>query len=160
MGALLALRLAHMLESTDYSPVNIIVTGHLGPVTTNPKSYKLDKKNFEFKLRELGGTPEGIFINEELFSFFEPIIRADLEVAENYNFDDFKPITVPIYLGIGKDEIKQNYKWFKNWEQFTTSELTYDVYNGGHFFIYKEFKLLAQNILNFIQLYEDYPKVE
>jgi surfactin synthase thioesterase subunit len=134
LGAYLTLRVAYMLEKINKMPKCIIVSGNPGPGAREIKSFHLlEKKEFKIELKKLGGFPQELLNNEELFEFFEPVLRADFELIERDLLKSEKPIAAPIYAFMGSEE--KLVQQISNWSNFTTGAFNYEVVNGGHFFI-------------------------
>jgi external thioesterase TEII len=153
MGAYLALRVSNMLIKVQRYPDYLLVSGNTGPgaarETTN--IYLLDKNEFKNKLENLGGFPAELLNNNELFDFFEPILRADFELIEKNGMDDEPAVSIPLFAMMGSlEEYVDN---IANWGRFTTSQFNYEILEGHHFFIHSH----PQRIADIIQ--ECYSKV-
>lgn len=146
MGALLVLKIAHLLELDGYSPQAIVVSGNAGPGIFSSKiRYLLPDDQFKNELKKLGGMPDEVLDNEELYKFVEPIIRADFEIVETCQFMDvFSPISSPIYALMGDSEAKADE--IENWKAFTSSTFKYEILKGNHFFIYNN-ALALSNVM-------------
>ena len=134
LGAYLTLRVASMLEKVNRNPKYIIVSGNPGPGVREIKTYHLLEKNeFKIALKKLGGFPLELLENEELFDFFEPVLRADFELIEKDLLKNEKPVAAPIYAFMGSEE--KLVQKISNWSNFTTGAFNCEVVHGGHFFI-------------------------
>ncbi|MGB8191596.1 MAG: alpha/beta fold hydrolase [Chitinophagaceae bacterium] len=145
MGAYLTLRVANMLEKTGKSPACIIVSGNAGPGLSErneKKRYLMETPDLKEELKKIGGVPTELLEHEELFGFFEPILRADFEVAENNGLDDEPPVNVPLYAMMGSEE--EEVEEIANWSRYTTSTFKSEVLQGDHFFINKHPKRIAE----------------
>jgi len=89
----------------------------------------------------LGGIPDELIHDKELFEFFEPILRADFEIAENNALKDQIVVKAPLYAIMGSDEEQADH--IANWGKFTRSQFSYEIMEGDHFFIYKHPRKLA-----------------
>jgi external thioesterase TEII len=143
MGALLAFRVAAMLEQSGRYPAYVIVSGNAGPGAENTKNrYLMDQETFIQELELLGGIPPEFIANKELFEFFEPILRADFEVAELHGIDPAEaPLQSPLFAMMGDEETKV--ADISNWQRFTRSRFSYEIYKGDHFFIHKHAEKIA-----------------
>ena len=136
MGALLALQVALLLEEMDLSPGYLVVSGNPGPgIKEATFRYLMDKEDFKKELHKLGGMPSEIFVNKELFDFFEPILRADFQLAETGNLRSFASVRCPIYAMMGQEE--EYVEELPNWKNCTQSNFDSEVIAGDHFFIYQ-----------------------
>lgn len=142
MGAYLALRITNMLAEKEKFPICLFVSGNAGPdVRENKNRYLLAHDDFIAELKKLGGVPPEFTENKELFDFFEPILRADFEIAERNNMKDEQPVSVPLYAMMGSEELHVDK--IANWARFTLLEFDYEVLPGDHFFIYDHPEKLA-----------------
>lgn len=134
LGSYLALRVTKMLEKALRPPAYLLVSGNPGPgVRDNKKRYLYGAEEFTQELRRLGGVPEEVFEHKELFDFFEPILRADFELAERNDMAEESPVNTPIYALMGDQE--EDVDKLSNWKKFTRSNFQSEVMEGNHFFI-------------------------
>lgn len=147
MGATLGLSVAYKMEQIGDPCNKLIVSGNPGPGVE-----KLDKQRYlmedtEFKeiLKTLGGIPETVLENEELYSFFSPIIRADFQVLEKDEYsEEGILLNIPIVALMGDDEDKV--EQINNWNRFTTNDFSYEILLGNHFFIHNNSMKLSEVI--------------
>ncbi len=138
MGTLLAYLLTHKIKSMGLpTPLHLIVTGCGGPSSEEKEKerHKLSKSDFKKKLNEYGGSPKEILDNDDLFEFFEPIIRNDFKAVETYEYKKTEPLSTPITVMVGLSE-KVTEEETKLWEIETTEHVSIRKFPGGHFFIY------------------------
>jgi len=138
MGATLSLSVVKRMEAIGDAPLKMVVSGNSGPAESkyDRKRHLLDDILFKEELKKLGGVPQEVLENEELYNFFNPIIRADFEILENDPFSE-KGITinVPIYAVMGDREEMVNE--IENWKNFTNEDFRFLTLQGDHFFIQK-----------------------
>ncbi len=139
MGAALGLFVAKKLEDfTDY-PEALITTGNPGLGVKDEEEEKRGKRHLmndedlKKELRRLGGVPEEVLGNEELYDFFSPIIRADFQVAEEGYATENIVIKAPIKTIMGTEEKCSDR--LDNWKRFTASYCNCELWEGNHFFI-------------------------
>ncbi|SFF06883.1 Surfactin synthase thioesterase subunit [Chitinophaga sp. CF118] len=134
MGAYLALRVANMLDRASTPPACLLVSGNAGPGIYSPKKrYLLEHDEFFNEVGRLGGLPPEILSNKEILEFYEPILRADFEVAERNNTAMEPPVNMPLFAMMGDKEGKVGQ--ISNWQRFTNSSFNYEILEGDHFFI-------------------------
>lgn len=146
MGAGLSLKVTSMLEAAGKMPVHIVVSGNAGPYFPHVKRklrYCMDKETLKEELQYLGGIPEEVLESDELFDFYEPIIRADFEVVEVNELYKLPPVRCPVFAVMGNEE--ETVGNIMNWEQFTGS-FKYEILPGNHFFIHSHASRLADLI--------------
>lgn len=145
MGASLALRVTKLLENINDCPACIFVSGNPGPgVSDNKKRYLLEKKEFIEELKKLGGVSDELIDNRELFDFFEPILRADFEIAENNKLEFETAVVTPIYAMMGSEE--GMVEKISNWSNYTNAHFDYEIMEGDHFFIHNHASKIARII--------------
>jgi len=145
MGATLALKIAAIMEAENKPPARLIVSGNAGPGTsTAMHRHTLPSEDFKNELRRLGGMPEEVLSDEDLFSFFEPIIRADFEIAHNNDLISLPPVKSDIYAVMGTEEEAAGR--IDNWGKFTSGKFSKEILSGGHFFINHHAKRIADII--------------
>ncbi|WP_166923742.1 thioesterase II family protein [Flavobacterium poyangense] len=144
MGATLGFSVVREMEQEKDAPLQLIVTGNAGPglkvfeendTKIKKDRYTLPDPEFKTVLRELGGIPEEVLENQELFDFFSPIIRADFQVLETGGFiEQNTKIDCPIHAIMGDSE-KRAHR-IDNWKKYTTANFKSQILPGNHFFIH------------------------
>lgn len=135
MGAILGFELIKMVEQKNDPVSCLIVTGSPGPgIKKEEPRYHLPKNKFIDALKELGGIPDEIYKSDELFDFFEPILRADFEIVEHeYEINPEEKVNCPIYCAMGLEE--EFIEFRDNWKNYTRSNFESEQFPGNHFFI-------------------------
>jgi len=142
MGATLGLSVAKCMEGINDAPQHLIVSGNPGPGAEKVEGeeergdrHLMNDEDFKVELKELGGVPEEVIENEELFSFFNPILRADFELLEKDDFLEEGTILekTPIYAMMGSEE--KSHIRIENWKRYTNNHFQYQILEGDHFFI-------------------------
>jgi surfactin synthase thioesterase subunit len=150
MGAILMLRLVKRLEKAGKFPFCVFISGNPGPSAITKKDRHLfNKPEFKEELIKYGGMPKEVLDDEELYDFFEPILRADFEVvARGYDMDQ-PVISSPILAMMGNEE--HGVEKIDTWRAYTKSSFESRCFQGGHFFIYdhpKAISLLVEDSYN------------
>lgn len=152
MGATLGLNIVAELEKENDAPIHLILSGNSGPGIEEyvdgeklPERHSMDDATFKAELRRLGGIPEEVLENKELYDLFSPIMRADFEILEKdaYSEKGLK-INTPIYAMMGSEETTKDD--IDNWKNFTTKKCTSEIVEGNHFFINEHPKRIAEVI--------------
>lgn len=140
MGGLIAYLLTRkLIENNHKAPLHLFITGTSGPSASSrgeKMRHLLPKEEFLQEMKDLDGIPDEILQTEELLSFFEPILRADFKVSENYVYENYDPIDIPITVITGMEEdmeLDDIYLWQKE----TKSVVDFRQMPGKHFFIFK-----------------------
>jgi external thioesterase TEII len=136
LGAHLGLRVTKKMEELGDYPKQLIVAGNAGPGTGDEDKYRstMDDDVLKEELLGLGGIPNEILENEELFSFFSRILRSDFKIVEECEplGTEFK-VNTPIVAVMGdKEETSEE---IENWKKFTSGTFKPYLLSGNHFFI-------------------------
>jgi surfactin synthase thioesterase subunit len=148
MGAYIGLKVAHMLQESGKQPACLIVSGNAGPGVNKEKMvYSMAEDDFKKELQRLEGIPSEVIENRELFDFYEPILRADFEVAERNAVASIPAVDIPLFAMMGNRE--EDVAQIENWSKFTQSKFNYRILEGGHFFIHQHAGKIAGIIKDF-----------
>jgi len=145
MGAILMLKLVERIENVGKIPFCVFVSGNPGPqVLEKRERHRLSQVDFKEELTRYGGMPRGVLEDEEIYDFFEPVLRADFEVVET-SYDAVQPvISSPIVALMGREE--QGVEKIETWRFHTRGKFKCMSYPGGHFFIYESAKAISELI--------------
>jgi len=150
LGALLAFELTRILEiKNEVLPDFIALSGRNAPFsgTQFPAIHKLPKLEFIEELRKYKGAPKEVFENKELLELAIPFIRSDFAISEKAYLYDGTPIQTDI-LAIGGDQDEYvEIEDINAWGKFTTGKFESQIFNGGHFFIYKHVKIIINRMI-------------
>lgn len=150
MGATHALLLTSKLEKMHgmHPPVHVVATGNYIPVGKKKKeTYQLPTDELKQVLKDFGGLSNELLEEDELFEYFEPVIRADLELLEKETIVLHRPVQTPIKVIMGSEE--EGVEQIDNWKELTMSECSREVWSGNHFFIHQHAERLAHLLNNF-----------
>lgn len=140
MGGLIAYLLTLKLRENNHTlPVHLFITGTTGPSATSrseKKRHLLNQQEFLEEIRELGGMPDEILQNEEMLHYFEPILRSDFMISENYIHGNHAPLNIPFTVITGTNEEMES-EDIHLWQKETTCDIDFKKFPGNHFFIYK-----------------------
>ena len=141
MGGLMAYLLTRtLIENNQKPPIHLFITGTSGPASVSrglKQRHLLPKAEFLEELKALDGIPEEVLQNEDLFSYIEPIIRADFKACETYTHKNYySPLNIPLTVITGTEEdIKP--EDIQLWQNETNCEVDFRQIPGKHFFIFK-----------------------
>jgi surfactin synthase thioesterase subunit len=140
MGGLLACLLVRKIIQNDHPPpLHLFITGTMGPSAVERKEKKrhlLDKPDFIEELKRLDGSPDEILGNDELLDYFEPIIRADFQATETYEYEEAPPLNIPMTVITGTEEEMEPAD-IGLWQKETSIKVDFRRMRGKHFFIFK-----------------------
>ena len=147
MGALIGLMLTDKLEKEDIGPTKLVVSGNAGPnIGFNKNRYLMSDQDLKTELSQMGGSPEDVLSNKDLFDFFSPIIRADFELMEKVSHWPKTAIKCPVNVIMGDSE--PHIEDIHTWSKYCVQKVNYNILSGGHFFINKQAKQIVEIIQN------------
>lgn len=156
MGGLLAFLLTRkLLEKGNKPPVHIFISGTSGPsdiTRTQEKRSLLGKEEFIEEVKDLGGMPDEILKNDELLHFFEPILRADFKISEDYEYKSQAPLNIPFTVITGSEEDMTKEEIYL-WQKETKQIVDFKEFPGNHFFIYDYINEIMDIIANKLSSY-------
>ncbi|MEW6738245.1 MAG: thioesterase II family protein, partial [Acidobacteriota bacterium] len=160
MGALISFELMRILRR-DYKcePVHLFVSGRRAPhfKDTEPYKFNLPKEEFIAELRRLKGTPQEVLDHPELMELLIPLLRADFEVCQTYNYTTEPPYNCPITVFGGNQDSDVNKEHLEGWRNFTTRQFSLNIFDGDHFFIHSMESLMLNIISRQIQIIVNSP---
>ena len=147
LGAVVAFELARGLRRDyDRLPVHLIVSGHSAPQIPDrrPPIHALPDDVFIAELRKLNGTPEEVLQNQELLSLLLPILRADFQLSETYEYRPEAPLATPLaaFGGLGDPFI--NREELEAWAEHSSAGFRVRMFPGDHFYLNTNRALLLQ----------------
>jgi surfactin synthase thioesterase subunit len=107
--------------------------------------YTLGNDAFIHNLKDLGGMPSTFFEHPELFDLFEPILRADYQIAECFHFNEKRKVNTKVSILYGKGESFSLLEALE-WKTFTHFPIDFQQFEGNHFFIYHHIKAVCDII--------------
>lgn len=146
LGGLMAYLLAKkLLENGMPMPSDLFITGTTGPSSisrTEKKRHLLNQQEFIAEIKDLGGMPDEILNSEELLYFFEPVLRSDFKISEDYIYEEGVPLNIPVTVITGTEE-DMEIEDIQLWQKETTHVVDFKRMPGKHFFILQHtFKIM------------------
>jgi medium-chain acyl-[acyl-carrier-protein] hydrolase len=139
LGALIAYEVAvRLLAAKRVQPERLIVAAHGAPQIQcyREQTWRLPDSEFKRRLRRLNGTREEVLQNEELMALMLPIIRADFQLDETYDFrtdHDRLDCSVTVFGGTKDQHVSDAH--LRAWMETTRGDFELKMFDGGHFFI-------------------------
>lgn len=152
MGGTISTLLIHKLISLNLPlPKHLFVTGHGAPWFTDPEKDEkvfsnMTDEEFKEELRLLGGCPEEVLNNEELFNFFLPLLKADFKAIEMFEPTYNRPHAIPITVIIGDNEENITDSELEAWKEESREKVIVSKLPGNHFFIYEHLRTICAEI--------------
>ncbi|MEN8904391.1 MAG: thioesterase domain-containing protein [Clostridiales bacterium] len=154
MGSFLIYKLYQKILSEKLPlPIHMFFSGRYAPNRSDNKRpyHKLSDEDLKIEIKKIGGTPDEIFENHELWDVFGKILREDYRILDNHSFcKEIEKVNCNISVLTGnKDILVKDYD-LNEWRNFTYGDFNLYTFDGGHFFInieYSEIILLINHIL-------------
>jgi medium-chain acyl-[acyl-carrier-protein] hydrolase len=140
MGAVVAFELARHLRTQGFAePLCLFASGCPAPqrFAVMRKVHDLSDSEFLERLRDLNATPEWVMENAELREILLPVLRADFQVCETYEYLPEDPVRWPIYVFGGATDPEVPLADLDSWREQTLGEFRRKLYPGGHFFLHE-----------------------
>jgi medium-chain acyl-[acyl-carrier-protein] hydrolase len=152
MGTLLSFELVRELRRQGLpQPTHLFVSGCRAPqvLRTKEATYSLPNDEFLDSIKAMGGTPEAVLQNQELMELLLPVLRADFEIVETYEYHSEPPLSIPIAVFGGREDREVPQRELEPWQQQTTRAYTLNMFPGGHFYLHPHQKELLQTIATY-----------
>jgi medium-chain acyl-[acyl-carrier-protein] hydrolase len=98
------------------------------------------------ELQRLNGTPRKVLENPELMQLLIPIVRADFELIQTYQYESKPPLDCSISAYGGWEDQDVTRDDLEGWRQHTNASFTLRMLLGDHFFLHSAEPLLLQLI--------------
>jgi medium-chain acyl-[acyl-carrier-protein] hydrolase len=147
MGALISFELARRLRSErNLLPLQLSVSGCPAPNLPRKREpiHDLPEAEFIQELRRLNGTPSELLDDPELMQFIVPVIRADFELCETYQYSGEPPLACPISAFGGLEDDQAGQDELEAWREQTTSLFRIHLFPGDHFYLHEFQPLLVE----------------
>lgn len=138
MGAKMSFELVRQLRSRNNRlPMHLFVSGARAPhiPDSEPPLYALNDAELVERLATLNGTPKEVLAHPELMQLMLPLLRADFEVCETYEYEDDAPLDCPISVFGGLYDHKIKREFLEGWRQHTDAGCSVRMFPGDHFFL-------------------------
>jgi medium-chain acyl-[acyl-carrier-protein] hydrolase len=136
MGALLAFEIARRLRKRGLSgPDLLIVSACRAPHLPSGDSRvsTLPDREFILELKRPPGAPVAALDNLELMTLLLPMMRADIEVCDTYEFVPGSPLDCPIAAITGNEDSTVRIDDMEPWRAHTNTVFSSFVVAGNHF---------------------------
>lgn len=140
MGGLLAYLLCHKISQAGLPlPAHLFLSGREAPSVPpkEPLEHLLPRRVFRARLEEYGGIAPELLHDEDTFTFFEPMIRADFEAVETWRYRPRPKLAVPATVLWGTEEDMTEEEVLA-WREEFSAEVRFERFEGGHFFIFEQ----------------------
>jgi medium-chain acyl-[acyl-carrier-protein] hydrolase len=153
MGALICFELTRHLRKLKLPmPESLFISGRPAPQLqqTKPLTYNLPDLEFIEELRKIQGTPEPVLQNNELMELLIPLLRADFELCQTYQYIHEPPLNCPFFIFGGFADSYVSQESLVYWQDQTTYPIQLKMFEGDHFFITNNQLSLLQTISKYL----------
>jgi len=137
LGTYVSLELAHWLQHEGApAPLGLMLAAGSSPhQKQSRKRYTLGDGELLEELGKYGGTPPQVLENRELMELLLPVLRADFEMAEEYQRAVEPRLSLPFSVWGGQEDASPAPEALEGWRDYTTGPCTLQLFPGGHFFM-------------------------
>jgi medium-chain acyl-[acyl-carrier-protein] hydrolase len=130
------------------APVHLFVGGCRAPDLPEEgyPAYNLPDSLLIELLRSLQGVPEEALDEPELMKIVLPIIRADFEAYDTYEYNPGPPLLCPITAFVGKDDRSVCISKVHSWSAQAVKDFRIHVIPGNHFFLHTHARMVLEII--------------
>lgn len=149
LGATICFEIARKLRAAyGVSPFLLMVSGRQAPHLRDRDgpSYHLDDAAFIERVQRLNGMPKEVMESQELMDLLVPMLRADFQAVEAYEYRPGPPLECPIVAFGGRQDADITQEDIAAWGQYTTSNFGFQMYAGGHFFLREQEAELLRDV--------------
>lgn len=138
MGGLISFELTRRVQK-EYGllPAHLFISAYTAPNVPDEfrVNYTLPEPQFIEEVKRLNGTPNGVLDHPELKRLVLPLIRADFELCQTYNYVPGPPLYCPITVFGGLQDQEVSSTSLEAWRHYTTGPFVLHLLPGDHFFI-------------------------
>ncbi|MEC3957781.1 alpha/beta fold hydrolase [Nocardia sp. CDC153] len=150
MGALVAFELARQLRRTGSpQPARLFLAAFRAPQLPNPniRIYHLPDEVLKTVLAK-EGTPQSVLDNDDIMRALLPILRADIEVCDTYEYTAEAPLSIPMSVFGGQQDVRVGRTDLELWKVQAGNDFGLTMLPGPHFFIQVSQDLLLAHLTN------------
>lgn len=155
MGGLISFELTRRVQK-EYGliPTHLFISAYKAPHVSDTftANYSLPEPEFVEEVRRLNGTPNGVLDHPELRRLMLPLIRADFELCQTYDYVPGPPLYCPLTVFGGLDDKEVDSTMLEGWRQYTTGPFDLQLLPGDHFFVNTSQPLLLQLISRYLDI--------
>lgn len=154
MGAMIAFELARRLKHEHAKePELLVVSGRRAPQMpdNSPHSYDMPQEKLLSELQRIKGTPKEVLQNVELMELLLPLLRADFQLIQTYEYLPGERLDCPIRAYCGLEDEEETLETMKGWQEQTRSSFRLNTVPGDHFFLKSSQTYLIQMISRDLQ---------
>ncbi|MFJ4952733.1 thioesterase II family protein [Streptomyces sp. NPDC088760] len=153
LGAVLAYELAHRLSDAEgIRLTRLFVSGSPSPWNgRKERATGLGDDAFLAQLHRFTGYTHPALQDAMMRDLLLPMLRADVEMHENYRPSSDKPLSVPITAVRGRGDTLVDSAQISQWSEATTAGLSTGELDGGHMYLADDHAPLLRLIVTGMQ---------
>ena len=160
MGALTGFELAHYLkDSFNLQPMHLFLSGRGAP--NIPDHYKpihqLADAEFIQEIKNYNGTPKEVLEHQELMEIVTPILRADFELCETYQYSEKPKLECPLTVLCGLQDNGATKEELEAWRSLCSGPFNLRMFPGDHFYLLEHKHNLIETIVRDINNHFTFP---
>lgn len=159
MGAQVAFELARRLKAKGLSqPDFLFVSARKAPQVPQRRRplHQLPEKEFRAEIERLNGTPKEALNNPELMDIISPILRADCQAIETWEYSPSAPLEIPVVALGGVQDQHVSIEELEKWSEVTKGPFEIQLFSGDHFYIHQAtdalLGVLGRNISRILEM--------
>lgn len=148
MGALHTYLLLHkILQSNLPLPIHVFLGSRKAPdaYSSHIKIARLSSAEFWKGVEAYGGVPAALLQHKELMALYEPILRADFQSLESYEYQAAYQLPVSATIMVGREDSIQ-LKEVLTWKNCFSESVDFLELSGTHFFMHEQAYQISQMI--------------
>lgn len=150
MGALTGFELSHFIkENYNLQPVHLFFSGRGAPHLPNRDKpiHELSEADFIREIKSYNGTPREVLEHQELMEIMVPILRADFEVCETYQFHEKPKLKCPLTILCGLQDSGATKEELNAWRELSAGSFNLRMFPGDHFYLLEHKHKLIETIV-------------
>lgn len=155
LGALVAFEVARRLHYDFHlQPAHLFVSARRGPRLPGPAMpiHALPERRLLEMLGLLNGTPKELLENHDFMRLILPVLRADFALDETYTYMARPPLTCPISVFGGLQDISVNSEQLSAWRKETEDRFVLRMLPGDHFILNSARALILEALAHELRL--------
>ena len=129
-------------------PVQLFVAGRRAPAIPpiRTRLAGLSTEELATVLRRMGGTPEEVLADPQLLELLQPLLVADFQVSEVYDYRPEPRLPMPITAFASTRDHFADAEQVDGWRHETSARFRRLVLDGGHFAIFEESSTVLRQV--------------
>ena len=147
MGALVAFEFARFADARGVPVEHLWASSSQAPgeVAASPRVPTTDRELLA-DMVDLGGTDPRLLADEDFIDMLLPSMRADYRAWNRYSRETDVQISADIHAVGGHSDHRVQPESLQQWKSHTTGQFTFEMFEGGHFYLNDHLDTLARQV--------------